>query len=586
MSLIGPTTKTGTGLLLTLDVGSASTTGIGSTLFEVKSFDIVRNGYAFLPGDKFKPVGLVTDKGLSSPLADFELEVLDTFTDSFSSWSFGELDFIDPISDLQDGSRTRFPLNYEGELLSFELGEDPELDLNAVILIFINGVIQEPGSHYQFTGGTSFRFVTPPKKEDNISVFFYRGTRGIDSTSVEITETIKEGDELQLMQFGNVDTQNRRSIVGIVTSDLVETNLYPGEGVSDTISRPFDWYKQKVDKFINNNFVFKTRPSIEPHIYPTAKIIGDISSSSSEIFVDNAQFFNYEENESSIIIDDVDALIVNGGSSDPVAAAITATVGTGGTISALTITTGGSGYVGSAVTISLSSPKTIGVGVGTTASATIPVVNGALSGTANITNPGLGYNASNPPLVLSPTPNLTFENITSIDIVQGGAGIVTGITTVIGTGGQGTLGLKFFLNAASNNEYSNFANGYPIFISDTIVGRGVTSINNSQDIAVVGVGTTFVDNIYIVRNFSASAANAEFIADILSTTASSAEISATGFVTCGRFSWGRLAGISRSNSPISIGVTGLTFSGLSTYPTIQRRTFGHRDSGALRNDLA
>ena len=249
--------------------------------------------------------------------------------------------------------------------------------------------------------------------------------------------------------------------------------------------------------------------------------------------------------------------------------------------SALTIVSGGSGYVGSAVTVSISAPKTIGVGVGTTASATIPVVNGALSGTANITNGGFGY--SDPPQVLAPTANILFEDKPPIDIVQGGSGIVTGITTAQGTGGNGTLGIKFFLNAASNNEYSNFQNGYPIFIADTIVGRGATSINNAQDDAVVGVGTTFADNVYIVRNFSA-AANAEFLADILSTTITT-DIPATGFTTCGRFSWGRLAGISRSSLPISIGVTGLTFAGLSTYPTIQRRTFGHRDSGALRNDL-
>ena len=215
---IGATTGTGKGLLLTLDVGSASTTGIGSTLFEVKDFKISRPGYSFRPGDKFKPVGLVTDKGLASPLADFELEVLDTFSDSFSSWSFGELDFIDPISDLQNGSRRRFPLYFQGELLSFELGSDPELDLNAVLLIFVNGVIQEPGSHYQFGGGTSFKFETAQKR-DNVSVFFYRGTRGTDSVSVEILETIKEGDELQLMQFSNVVTQNR-SIAGIVASTV------------------------------------------------------------------------------------------------------------------------------------------------------------------------------------------------------------------------------------------------------------------------------------------------------------------------------------------------------------------------------
>jgi hypothetical protein len=146
------------------------------------------------------------------------------------------------------------------------------------------------------------------------------------------------------------------------------------------------------------------------------------------------------------------------------------------------------------------------------------------------------------------------------------------------------LGLKFFLNASSASEYSNINNGYPILIVDTIVGSGVTSVDG-PDSAVVGIGTTFVDNVYIVRSFSSAAANAEFVADILSTTASTTEIPATGFVTCGRFSWGRLAGISRSSSPISIGVTGLTFSGLSTYPTIQRRSFGHRDTGALRNDL-
>ena len=144
-----------------------------------------------MPGDKFKPVGLVTDKGLAAPLADFELEVLDTFSDSFSSWSFGELDFIDPISDLQDGSRTRFPLYYEGELLSFELGSDPELDLNAVLLIFINGVIQEPGSHYQFGGGTSFKFETAPKPEDNISIFFYR-EHGIDSFRLKLSKLSKK----------------------------------------------------------------------------------------------------------------------------------------------------------------------------------------------------------------------------------------------------------------------------------------------------------------------------------------------------------------------------------------------------------
>ena len=55
---IGATTETGKNLLVTVDVGPASTVGIGSTLHEVTSFSIARQGYGFRKGDVFKPVGL------------------------------------------------------------------------------------------------------------------------------------------------------------------------------------------------------------------------------------------------------------------------------------------------------------------------------------------------------------------------------------------------------------------------------------------------------------------------------------------------------------------------------------------------
>ena len=76
-------------------------------------------------------------------MQEFELTVLETFTDSFASWQFGELDNVDSIRNLQDGFRKRFPLQFNDELLSFEKDEDSEIDLNAVLLIFVNGVIQE-----------------------------------------------------------------------------------------------------------------------------------------------------------------------------------------------------------------------------------------------------------------------------------------------------------------------------------------------------------------------------------------------------------------------------------------------------------
>ena len=63
----------------------------------------------------------------------------------------------------------------------------------------------------------------------------------------------------------------------------------------------------------------------------------------------------------------------------------------------------------------------------------------------------------------------------------------------------------------------------------------------------------------------------------------------TTSTSLGRLSWGRLYNGVRSNNPISIGVTGLTVNtGLSTFPTIQRKNYdptshrGLRSTGAIR----
>ena len=71
--------------------------------------------------------------------------------------------------------------------------------------------------------------------------------------------------------------------------------------------------------------------------------------------------------------------------------------------------------------------------------------------------------------------------------------------------------------------------------------------------------------------------------NILSTT-SVVGIATTGSLTnpCGTLSFGKISGFSRSSSPISIGVTGLNIdAGLSTFPILQRRGIGLRDSGGL-----
>ena len=591
---IGSTTDTGTGASITVEVGAANTTvGIGSTLFTVNNFTLDKTGFNFKIGDVFKPVGLVTAKGMPSIVNDFELTVLEVFRDQYSSWNFGEFDFIDSIKELQDGQRKRFPLIYNASLLSFEIDEDnPDsslINLDALLLIFVNGVVQDPGVSYTFEGGTSFEFTVAPDSDDEIDVFFYKGTTGVDAVQVSagssVSPTIKTGDIIQMFKdtSGITTTQEQRTIFAITASDEVETNLYTLQGVDERNFKPLSWTKQKVDKKVNGEIVFKTRDSLESQVYPTSKIIGDLSTSDTELFVDNSRFFNYEEDNSALVVSSVGGLIVGAG--EPVSAAFTATVSIGGTIQALTITNGGSGYVGSTTSISISAPHSIGIGIGTTATATATITNGVITGTT-ITNPGFGYTISSVPQVLTQLPRVVKEDIDQISTIEGYDGIITGIAVTDGVGGH-PLALKFtlepdFVNNASS-QATDLKVGYPIMIFGTKVGHGVTSVDGDNS-TVVATGTTCLDNVYIINDYVPAVG---IITCNIMTGVNTSGINGAivGFGT-GEFSWGRLSGFTRGLNPISIGVTGLTIdSGLSTYPTIQRRDFGLRDTGSLRKDL-
>jgi hypothetical protein len=489
---VGTTTSTGIGLLLNVEVGASSTTGIGSTYFEVSRFSISRQGYSFRRGDVFKPVGLVTAKGLASPLSEFRLTVVDTFSDSFAAWQFGEFDYIDSIKNYQDGVRTRFPLFYNNELLSFESLEGSQVNLANALLIVINGVIQDPGVAYEFEGGTSFVFTTAPRPEDNVAIFFYKGTDGDDVVVNDtINETLKRGDTVQVLKNNSIPgtiTQDKRTVFDLSFSDKFETNLYSNQGVDSENNKPLSWTKQKVDRKINGEDVYKTRDSIESLIYPTAKIIKDFSTTDLEIFVDNAEFFEYDNPKP------FSALIVNG--------------------------------------------------ISTTA-------NGAVELISNI----------------------------NINQVNGFSGVITGIATTTGSGGN-PLALTFYLKGPVG--FSGLQVGYPIYIFDTRVGNGVTSIDTS-DFSIVGIGTTFVDNIYYVHQFSSSDTVGIITCNILSTTSTVGLVSIGSTSNpVGKYSWGRMSGFSRSSSPISIGVTGNTVDvGLTTFATIQRRGIGIRQTGAL-----
>ena len=605
---IGATTDTGLGLKVTVDVGASSTTGIGSTLHTVQSFKITRNGFGFKKGDVFRPVGLVTDRQLTHKVSDFELTVTEVFTDNYSSWDFGEFDFIDPIKNLQNGKRKRFPIRLNQELLSFEIdrlnADSSLIDMQDLLLIFVNGVLQEPGVAYTFEGGTTFAFSVAPSTDDDVSIFFYKGTSGgsnPDTTIVDVTQSIKEGDVVKIGAGSGVLPQSRRTVIGITTSDTFETDLYTGSGIDENTFRPLaQWRKQKIDKIIGGDVVSKARDSIEPLIYPTARIIGDLSTSKSagtSIFVDDAQFFEYEEDHSSIVINSFGGLIVD--NINPVAAKLKAVVSATGTISQINVIEGGSGYVGATTSISIAAPVGVAntqfalIGISTFATATANITNGSIA-SVTVNNIGLGYTTTNPPAVLAPSPEPIKENITDIKKVEGFSGIVTGISTDIV--GVSTLVIRIGL-ARTSDDFSSLVVGYPIYVFDTTVGNGVTSLNLSgNDNDIVGVGTMFADNIYMIQNITRNGSNAEILAHIHSGTVHTglSTISTGNGGFNGRFSWGRFFNSSGNFSrpePISIGVTGNTVGlstgvGISTFPTIQRRVFGIRDTGAVRKTLS
>jgi hypothetical protein len=491
---IGATTVTGIGLSVSLIVGNVSNVGIASTYFGVSDFEISRNGYSFQRGDVIKPVGLVTDSRLSSPINEFELTVLETYSDKFAAWEVGQLDFIDSISDLQDGVKRTFPLFYNQELISFEKEPDSRINLQNCLLIFINGVLQEPGVNYTFGGGTSFIFTTAPKKEDKISIYFYKGSSTYFSIITNINETIKKGDIVQVSKFNDAPdilSQNKRTVTDLSFSDKFGTNLYSGPGVTETY-RPLSWTKQKVDKNINGEIVSKARDSIETLILPTANIIGDVSTTDTQIFVDSVELFKYENTNTGIL--PFDGLVVSG--------------------------------------ISTASISTI-------------------------------------------TGNDSIELIKNFTTIQGGSGPIVGIASTT----TPNLAIEFELRPSS---LTNLAVGYPIYIFNTSVGSGVTSIISS-DSEVIGIGTTYIDNIYYVDALNPTTG---IITCRVHSASNLVGIDTTGDENypVGRYSWGRLSntsGLVRSSNPISIGVTGNIVSGLSTYPIIQRRSVGIRSTGSL-----
>jgi len=350
---------------------------------------------------------------------------------------------------------------------------------------------------------STFTFTFPPKESDDVKVFFYRGTRGEDSLQFDIDETIQIGDTVQIIsnnEIENTKTQDERVVYSITSSDVFQTNIYQYVGIDDQNYKPLHWTKQKSDLILNNEELSKARRLKSAQVYPTANIISNFDSNSTEVYVDDISLFDYEDET----VINFDALVF-----------------------------------------------TNAVGVGTT------------------------------------IPSKNYELISGVNNLEGFTASVTSISPTSGIGAAD--GIEFVISR-DPFTFTNFTVGTVFYITETNIGQGVISLDNSGS-NTLSISTSFVNNIYQVASFDSLTGTIVCNVDSGSNL-SGITTSGTLNYPVGKLSWGRLSGFQRrSVDPLDIDIMGYTSSvgmttdsynsGLSTYPIIQRRNFGFKDSGAL-----
>ena len=548
---------TGLGTQAKIDV----VVGQGSSVID---FEITNTGFGYANEDRLTvaiggTIGIPTTSSFSSSNV-FEIEIEKVINDEFSGWSLGVLETFDDVSEFINGTRIDFPLLKAGVPISINKSKGSKIELDQLLLVFVNEILQRPGESYQFNGGSQITFSEPLKVDDTLRIVFYKGSGDdLDVIEREVIETIKFGDEVTLNYDPDqgqkpYQQENARTISSITNVDRCNTLPYfgPGNVTDTTFERPITWCRQTQDKIINGKEVGKDREIYEPVINPTANIISPVGIGSTIIYVDRVRPLFDLNNEN---IDPtfrntiqkgirlVNPVVVTG-------AAATAVVSSAGTITSITINNGGVGY---------STTPDVSVGIGsTTATATATIANGVVTG-ITITNGGSGYTQTNPPLVLIGPPAQQTE---SCDVITSGysgdSGIIVGLgTTSVGVGSTGiAFHLHIPLDSVMRNTdlvgtavtISGLAIGDFFTVRNSNLGTASTSINalGTNNTTVTGIGSEYLDNVYVVNSVGIAT---QIIAGV---TTSVAKVTVntnlnpngvSGFSTgafLGEYSWGKI----------------------------------------------
>ena len=577
-----PSSGIGTQAMVDIVVGQGSS---------VIDFEITNTGYSYGEGDVLTvptggTTGIPTTSGFNNN--KFEITIQKTFSDKFTGWSIGELQVFDNIEDLFDGETIAFPLTVANNPTSIRSSKGSNIVVQDTLLIFVNDILQVPGSGYIFDGGSLITFTEAPKVGDTCKILFYRGSGSIDVIDRNVLETVKIGDELTIGYDSSLSQQpslqeDTRTVTLIKpnVTNLIETNPYfgPGNTNDENLLRPVIWRRQTEDKIINEKEIGKDRMLYEPIINPVAYLIQSVGIGSTVIYVDNLRpFFNAEnENDTSL---DFQKNITFISQDNKVSAAATAVVSVAGTISSIIISDGGGGYVLSP-SVTIQSP----VGLGTTqkANASSSITAGIVT-SISITGPGTGYTI--PPVVLIEPPSIGTEN-SEVRTYEGDFGIIVGIsTTSVGVASTGLI-FDFLIprNSFLRNSsitgvtgvttISGIQTGYYFAINNSNIGYGVTSLNASGQ--VVGVGTTFLDGIYQVASVSIAQTSAPgvgvtYVAKVTTSISNYNGLLGIGYSSFfGDYSWGKITLSSRNEEISYNSYTNSGYSGISS-GTIVKRT--------------
>ena len=571
----------GSGQSATVDI----VVGSGSS---VLSFEFQNYGFGYGAGEILTiPVGglagIPTDP--SATFREFQITIDEIFTDTFSAWGIGTLEVLDSLDSKFDGVQTNFNLSLNEDVFSVRSRRGSKVDVEQTLLVFINDILQEPGKAYTFKGGSVIKFTEPPKEGDSSKLIFYKGTGGVDVDFVNILETVKVGDSLDINNNPDIGQgisldQNERVVIGINTVDTVATNAYTSPGVTTdrNLLRPVTWCKQNVDKVVNGSFVGKDRIEYEPLIYPEAYIIQPVGYNSTFAYVDNLRPIFDSYNEAPIR---TFQNVINIVSQDSIVqSTATAVVSTSGTVSSITITNPGFGYTQSPQ-VTIANP----VGLGTTqrASATASITSGIVT-TITITSPGTGYTSSNPPVVLIEAPKLIKERIDVTSYV-GDYGIIVGVgTTVVSAQDQLIFDLFIPKNSFMRNSgyvgsavtISGISTGDYLTVYDTNISIGASFASQRNDGSSIGVGTTFLDFVYQaesseIRVMNVVGVGVTYVKRIFVNVDSfGSGIAYTSTSNLGNFSWGKMTFDDRSEKR-SFNFYGQNgYSGISTSAIVMR----------------